>query len=240
MKLSLRRIRAIFTKELRDYARNRSVIWAMAVLPVVFTIQPLITVFAARGASAAALAGRHELLFMLGIPILVPATLAAYAVAGERQQETLEPVLETPITREEFLLAKALAVFLPSVVISYAVFALYIAVVELFAKPDLAAALFDANDVLVQIVFTPLLAAFSIWVGIAISTRAGDPRTAQQLSVLSSLPLFAVAIVFAFGLIDPTREVVVFLAVLLLVGDVLGWRLIAPLFDRERLVSGPH
>jgi ABC-2 type transport system permease protein len=239
MNLSTRRIRAIFTKELRDYSRNRSVVWAMAVLPLIFTIQPLISIFAG-GATAATLAGRHELLFMLGIPILVPATLAAYTIAGERQQETLEPVLETPITREEFLLGKALAVFLPSLVIAYVVFALYIVVVQLFAKPDLAAALFDFDDVIVQVVFTPLLAAFSIWVGIAISTRAGDPRTSQQLSVLSSLPLFAIALLFAFGIIRPTRELVILLGVTLLVADLVGWRIIAPLFDRERLVSGPH
>jgi len=47
---------------------------------------------------------------MLAIPALVPATLAAFAIVGERQQGTLEPVLGTPIHREELLLGKALAV----------------------------------------------------------------------------------------------------------------------------------
>jgi ABC-2 type transport system permease protein len=209
----------------------------MAVLPIVFSVQPLVSIFASKGLTAAALSGRHELLFMLGIPILVPATLAAYAVAGERQQETLEPVLETPIRREEFLLGKALAVFVPSVIIAYVVFALYILVVEL-AKPDLAPGLIGINDLIVQIVFTPLLAAFSIWLGIAISTRAGDPRTAQQLSVISSLPMFVVAILFAFNIVEPSLGLALLLGGALLVADVLGWRVIAPLFDRERLVSG--
>lgn len=239
MSLNVRRIRAILVKELRDYSRNRSLIWAMAVLPLVFTIQPLISIFAARGVTAAALSGRHELLFMLGIPILVPATLAAYAVAGERQQETLEPVLGTPIRREEFLLGKALAVFVPSVIISYVVFALYIAVVEI-ARPDLAPGLFGTDDLIVQVVFTPLLAMFSIWVGIAISTRASDPRTAQQLSVISSLPLFLVALLFTFEVIEPSLAIAVLLGAVLLIADVVGWWLIGPLFDRERLISGAH
>jgi ABC-type Na+ efflux pump permease subunit len=239
MSLNARRVRAIVIKELRDYSRNRPVIWAMAVLPLIFTIQPLISIFASQGLTAGDLSGRHELLFMLGIPILVPATLAAYSVAGERQQETLEPVLETPITREEFLLGKALAVFIPSVTISYVVFAVYIVIVEI-GKPDLAPGLIGVDDVIVQVVFTPLLAAFSIWVGIAVSTRVGDPRTAQQLSVLSSLPLFVVAILFAFGIVEPSLELALLLGAALLVADVVGWRLIAPLFDRERLVSGPH
>src|SRR5213596_2514685 len=39
---------------------------------------------------------------------------------------TLEPVLTTPIPREEFLLAKALAALVPSVVIAYAVYAFFV------------------------------------------------------------------------------------------------------------------
>ncbi len=40
--------------------------------------------------------------------------VAAYAVVGERQQGTLEPVLTTPVRREEFLLGRALASFVVS------------------------------------------------------------------------------------------------------------------------------
>ena len=240
MNLSWRRIRAILVKELREYGRNRSLVAAMALYPLIFTVQPLIAIFVAPSAAAASLSGRHELTFMLGIPILVPAALAAFAVAGERQQETLEPVLETPITREEFLLGKALAVFLPSLFIAYVVFAVFIAVVEVFAKPGIAPALIGTDDVIVQVIFTPLLAAWSIWVGIAVSTRSNDVRVAQQLSVLSSLPLILVTIALSFNVIEPSFELVVFLGALLLVADVIGWRLIAPLFNRERLISGPH
>jgi ABC-2 type transport system permease protein len=240
MSLSMRRVRAIMVKELREYGRNRSLVAAMALYPLIFTVQPLIAIFVAPSAAAASLAGRHELSFMLGIPILVPAALAAFAVAGERQQETLEPVLATPITREEFLLGKALAVFLPSLFIAYVVFALFIAVVELFAKPGIAPALISTDDVIVQVLFTPLLAAWSIWVGIAVSTRSNDVRVAQQLSVLSSLPLILVTIMLSFNIIQPSFELVVLLGALLLVADVIGWRLIAPLFNREKLISGPH
>src|SRR5215472_1641558 len=39
------------------------------------------------------------LAILLGIPAIVPATVSAYAVVGERQQGTLEPALTTPIRR---------------------------------------------------------------------------------------------------------------------------------------------
>ena len=50
--------------------------------------------------ASSALSQEHVLVYMLGIPTLVPVFVAAYAVVGERQQGTLEPALPTPIRRE--------------------------------------------------------------------------------------------------------------------------------------------
>ncbi len=238
MSLSPRRIRAIVRKELRDYRRNRSVVVTAAIFPFIFLIQPLIVVFVAPAGSGGALANEHLLLYLLGIPVLTPAMLAAYAVAGERQQGTLEPVLTTPVRREEFLLGKALAVLAPSVVIAYAVYAAFLAIVVLFADPTVASGLLQVPDVVAQVVFTPLLAAWATWVGIAISTRASDVRVAQQLSLLGNLPLVVVTSLLAFNAIPLSGRLVLVLAAILLVGDLSGWRIVAPLFDRERLVAG--
>ena len=134
MSISRRRVRAIYRKELREYRRNRSIVAGMAILPLIFLLQPLITVFSLSASAASQLAARHELLYLLAIPALVPATIAAFSVVGERQQGTLEPVLTTPIRREEFLLGKALACFVPSVAISYAVYVFFLACVEIFAS----------------------------------------------------------------------------------------------------------
>jgi len=141
MSLSSTRARAIYRKELREYRRKGSLVWGMAIFPLIFLIQPLVTVFTTPASASSQLAGHHELLYLLAIPALVPATLAAFAVVGERQQGTLEPVLTTPVRREEFLLGKALAVLVPTIAISYVVFAVFVACVELFAQPGVAPAL---------------------------------------------------------------------------------------------------
>jgi ABC-type transport system involved in multi-copper enzyme maturation permease subunit len=233
-----RRIVAIARKEIREYRRNRSVLWAMGVFPAVFLLQPLVAVFLAPASASGALRHGHELLYMLGIPILVPATLASYAVAGERQQGSLEPVLTTPITREEFLLGKALAVLIPSLGIAYAVYAFFLAAVALFAAPGVASAILQVPDILVQVVFTPLLAGWAIWIGLGISTRFADVRVAQQVSLLGSLPLLIGTSLLAFGAIDTSRQLILVAGIVLLAGDVQGWRIVAPLFDRERLITG--
>jgi ABC-type lipopolysaccharide export system ATPase subunit len=176
-----RRVRAIVRKELREYRRSRSVVLAMAILPLIFLIQPLVAVLLLNSSDASQLSHRHLLLYMLGIPALVPAAVSAASVVGERQQGTLEPVLTTPIGREELVVGKALAPLLPSVAIACAVYAFFIVCVELLADPGVAPALIRGPDILAQLIFTPLIAAWSIWLAIAISARSSDIRVAQQL-----------------------------------------------------------
>jgi ABC-2 type transport system permease protein len=210
----------------------------MAIIPLIFLVQPLIVVFGLPAAAANELAHGHLLLYMLGIPALVPAAVAAYAVVGERQQGTLEPVLTTPVRREEFLLGKVLAALVPSVAIAYAVYALFLACVGLFAQPAVASALIRGPDLLAQLLFTPLLAAWSIWVGIAISARASDFRVAQQLGTLASLPTAVLAALVAFNVIHPTLGLALGLGAALLLLDGAGWRIVSATFDPERLITG--
>jgi ABC-2 type transport system permease protein len=239
MKVNTVRVRAIVRKELREYRRNRSlVIGTMAIIPLVFVIPPLINVFALPASAASGLRSGDPLLYMLGIPAIVPAAVAAYAVVGERQQGTLEPVLTTPIRREEFLLAKALAVLIPSLAVSYVIYALVLAAVEVFAHPAVASALVRGSAMLAQLVFTPLLAAWSIWIGIVISTRSNDVRVAQQLGVLASLPTIAVTTLIAYDVIHTSLGLAFGLAAVLLVLNGLGWRTASTTFDSERLIAG--
>jgi ABC-type transport system involved in multi-copper enzyme maturation permease subunit len=234
------RVQAIFRKELREYRRNGFIVLTMAIIPLIFLIQPLVVAFALPASAAAGLSHEHLLPYMLGIPAIVPASVAAYAVVGERQQGTLEPVLTTPIRREELLLGKALAALVPSVAIACAVYACFLACVGLFARPAVSSALIKGPDLLAQLLFTPLLAGWSIWVGIAISSRSSDFRVAQQLGMLAGLPTALVAALIAFDVIHATLALGLGLAAALLVGDGLGWRVVSALLDRERLITGPR
>jgi ABC-type Na+ efflux pump permease subunit len=236
--MSATRVRAILRKELREYRRNRAIVITMAVVPIVFLIEPLIQIFNLPASSAATLLHKHLLLYMLGIPAITPALVAAASVVGERQQGTLEPVLTTPIRREELILGKALAVLVPALVVSYAVFGVAIASIELFAQARIASAVLQGPALLAQVLFTPPVAIWSIWVAMAISARSSDFRAAQQLSTLASLPTVLVSALIAFDVIHATLGLALALGALLLLLDRLGWRLVSALFDRERLITG--
>ena len=237
MTISSRRVRAIARKDLTEYRRSKSIVWTMLILPLLFLVQPLVSVLALPAAGADAVSHEQPLLYLLAVPALVPAILAAYAVVGERQQGTLEPVLTTPIRREEFLLAKAVAALIPSVVVAYLVYGVFLAVVEVFAKPGVATALIHWPELLAQLLFTPLLAAWSIWLGITISTRASEVRVAQQLGMLANLPSVIVTSLIAFRVIPQTRTVALVSAVVLIVLIRVGWRVASAAFDRERLIA---
>jgi len=233
------RVRAVIRKEIRDYRRKRSIVAAMIILPVIFLIQPTVDVFL--GSPTAPNNGyyRLPLLLLLLIPVIMPSTLAAYSIVGEREQGTLEPLLTTPIRKHEFILGKAAAVMIPTMVLSYTVFGLFFAVVGLFAKPAVSSGVFHQGPVLLGLVlFTPLLSAWAIVVGLAVSVRASEVRVAQQLGMLASLPPLGVVVLFGIGVIHPTFTVAVVFAVGLLVIDVRALRVVSRMFDRERLVTG--
>jgi len=70
------------------------------------------------------------------------------------------------------------------------------------------------------------------------SARASAVRVAQQLGVLASLPSVLVTALIAFDVIHATLGLALVLAAALLLGDGLGWQIMAATFDRERLVTG--
>jgi ABC-type Na+ efflux pump permease subunit len=240
MNMSAGRVRAIARKEFRDYRRNRFVVFTMAISPVVFVVWSLVSILLIPATSPSAPFDSRvglSVLFMLLVPAVVPAAISSYSVVGEREQGTLEPVLTTPLRSEEFLLGKALAALVPTVAISYAIFSIFLACVALFAHAGVPSAVFQAPLLVALALFTPLIAGWAIWAGIAISARARDVRVAQQIATLASLPPVAVTALMSFHVIPENLAVALGLAAGLVVMDGLGWRAVSAMFDRERLVT---
>jgi ABC-type transport system involved in multi-copper enzyme maturation permease subunit len=241
MSMSATRIGAVIGKELAEFRRNRFIVVTACVLPIVFLITPTIGILNTKASVLSTeLQKRIDagLFLPLLIPVFVPALLAAYAVVGEREQETLETVLTTPINRAELLLGKAAAIFMPAVGISYLMFGVFVAITQFGAAAPVATAVLHAPQLPAELVFIPLLAGWAIWAGLAISARATDTRVAQQLATLVSLPPVAVAALMSFHVISPTFTTAAALAGALVVIDSLACFAVARLFDRERLITG--
>ena len=178
-------------------------------------------------------AGRCERSISKTAPVTYAGRCRRGCVSGSRW-----PGRCTPIRREEFLIGKALAAFVPTLVIAYAVFGIFLGAAALFANPVIDSAIYAGTHVLVQLVFTPLLAGWAIWVGIAVFAWSTDVRAAQQLSVLGDVPPLVILALMSLNVITVLTALTLGLAAALLAVDLLAWRVVAPMFDRERLVTG--
>jgi ABC-2 type transport system permease protein len=241
MSPALARTGAVAGKELAEFRRNRLIVITAAMLPVLFLIGPTATILSikAPGLSTALNKRVDYALFMpLMVSVLVPAVMSAYAVVGEREQGTLEPVLTTPVSRAELITGKAVAVFLPAAVLGYLIFGIFVVITQLAAASPVAAAVRHAPQLPAALIFVPLLAAWAIWAGLAVSTRVSDTRVAQQLAILASLPPVLLAALMSFQVISPTFTLVAALGGALLTVDCAAGLVVARLFDRERLITG--
>jgi len=236
------RARCVMKKELRDYARKRSIVLTMCILPFLFLIEPIVSIFVVPSSTVITGAQSYvilPILYMLLIPSVMPSTLAAYTVVGEREQGTLEPVLTTPIRRREFIAGKAAAVLVPTMVLSYAVYIAFLVAVAVFAKSVVSSAIFHQGSLLLALfLLAPLLAGWAIAVGMAVSARASEIRVAQQLGALASFPPVILILMLSVGVIHPTLSVALIFAAALVVIDIRALRLVAKLMNRERLVTG--
>jgi hypothetical protein len=241
MSVSTSRIRAVIRKELAELRRNRLIVATAAMLPVIFLIGPTATILSVKASALTSTLEKrveYSLFLPLMVSVLVPAVMSAYSVVGEREQGTLEPVLTTPVSRAELLIGKAAAVFMPAVFLGYLIFGVFVAITQFAAASPVAAAVLHAPQLPAAFVFIPLLCAWAIWVGLAISTRVSDTRVAQQLATLGSLPPVVVAALLSFKVISPTFVLVAALAGGLLAIDCAACFAVAQLFDRERLITG--
>ena len=65
-------------------------------------------------------------IFLL-LSMIVPSTIAAYSIIGEKNSHTLEPLLATPVRRWQLLAGKMLAALLPAVLVTWVSGGLFIA-----------------------------------------------------------------------------------------------------------------
>jgi ABC-type transport system involved in multi-copper enzyme maturation permease subunit len=229
---------AIFRKEMREFRRNKQDISTMALSPVAFLVFPVIFLFAVPASDASTLYQYPVLLFTLAMAALVPVTVGAYSITGERAQGTLEPVLGTPVLAGEFLLGKALAVFVPAAAESYLLFGVIDGLVWVLRPAAVSAAALRPLVLLAQLIFTPLLAWMGVWISMTISARVSDARVAQQLGWVFMVPVIALAALSGFDVLHVTVALGVTMGAVLAALDAAGLRVVSAAFDRERLVLG--
>ena len=169
---------------------------------------------------------------------MIPVTIAAYSIVGEKTTRSLEPLLATPITTKELLTGKALAAVIPAALISIGAFALFaLGLFVLGIAPMVRAYILSPTWLLAILALGPILSVISVMVAIFISSRVNDPRAAEQISGVLVGPMMIVLVLQLAGLvvIDVRFMLAAIVGCLLLaVGMVYAG---AKLFQRETILT---
>ena len=257
-------IRIIIEKEWADAFRNKLVFYVVVLVPLLMTAIPTVMLYimghvpvsqsdyqdlgrvlnnplyagmSPTEAMQAILASNYLVLFLI-MPLMVPVTIAAYSIVGEKVSRSLEPLLATPVSTGELLLGKGLAAAVPGVVMAWISYGVFLIFARFFSVSDRVFSVFvDPMWVVAMFVLAPLLTILAVNFGVIISSRVNDPRAAEQLGSLIILPLMILFIgpLTGFIMLNSTTFWVTSGIVLLL--DVGCAYLGAALFQRETILT---
>lgn len=176
-------------------------------------------------------------LLLLMVPVVAATSLATHAVIGEKQARALEPILATPISTLELLIAKTLTPFVFALALTWAAAALYVGGILVAAEPGVWRTFLGPRTVIMFVILGPLVEMATLQVSVLVSSRAHDPRSAQQFTSLIILPITAVFIAQLMGafIIAPTALLLGALGVLVL-NAVLLWAGVR-VFQRETILT---
>ena len=261
---SLRRIRIMVVKDWIDVFKNRYILLIAIVLPLLLTSVPLVILGDTRlitggqfGAAIptlppndptlshlqpaerfqAALAGQFMLLFLI-LALPLPVAIAAYSIVGEKRERSLEPLLATPLSVTELLIAKGVAASVPGIVSTWISFIVYLIVARFVVLSDAVYnTIFNGTWLLAMLVVVPFLTLLSVSIGLIVSSRSSDPRAAEQLSTLVILPILVLFFSQLLGASIVNIWTMLIMSALVISLDILLLRLAIRLFQRENILT---
>jgi ABC-2 type transport system permease protein len=132
----------------------------------------------------------HQFLPLMAlVPVVSAMTLVTTAIVGEKQARTLEPLLATPLTTAELLLAKTGTALSLALTLLAMGCALLVAVTVVTAEPGVAATFVSGRVLALLAGVAPAASLVALTLGAIVSSRAKDARAAQQAGVVVVLPL---------------------------------------------------
>jgi ABC-2 type transport system permease protein len=258
------RIRTIIDKEWAEVFKNKMVLFTIIFLPLLFTALPLVMLgltgkAGGMGGGDAAdvpamfanacgsltgvqcmqvyLLNQFLLLFMM-MPLIIPMTIAAYSIVGEKTTRSLEPLLATPISTFELLVGKSLAAAIPAILASWVGFLLFNVLLPVVGVGSAVRDyILGPTWIIAVVIIGPLMAIASVNFAVIVSSRVNDPRAAEQISAVLIVPLMAVLFGQVAGLVVINLYFVIGGVIFFAIIDLGLLRLGSALFQRETILT---
>ncbi len=254
------KIRAVVEKEISDARKNKMIVISMAMVPILLVVMVLGTAFFMLNSDDVLDEGDmsiipaelqdmeplHAFLMMMNdqylfyfllIPMMMPVYIAAYSIVGEKETKSLEPLLATPISVSELLVAKSIAAVVPPVILTWLSFAVLVSGGYFIMPEPVFLALIRPVWIAGMLLLSPLLALLSVFSGIIVSSRMNDPRAAQQVTGILVIPIIALSLVVLAGKVFLSVSLVILTAAVTLVLDCVVLYFAVKLFQRETILT---
>lgn len=259
----MKHIRVIIAKEWAEVFKNKMVLFTIVLMPLLFTAMPLIMLATTSGtvidggsttdvpamfAQACGNMSANDCLqvFMINqflvlymmMPLIIPITIAAYSIVGEKTTRSLEPLLATPLSTEELLAGKALAAAIPAVGATWICFLIFLLLIPITgASEAVRQYILGPTWLLGIIVVGPLMSVAAVNFAIMVSSRVNDPRVAEQLSAILIVPVMALLFGQVAGVLVINLQLMLIVIGVLILADIGLVYLGARLFQRENILT---
>ena len=170
------------------------------------------------------------------MPIFTASVIAADSFVGEKERKTAEALLSMPISNNELLLGKLLASFIPAVILTLAVFALYGAMVDFLAYGQFHIYVLPTVPWLMMLAASPLLAIAAMGIVVFVSSNVKNIKEAQQISSLLVLPVLLMPFASIFGAAQITFLFMLYLIIGLALADIVIVYIAIKRFRRESML----
>ena len=262
----MKHIRTIINKEWAEVFKNKMVLSVVLIMPILFALLPLVMLGVYSNTTALNISPEEAglppeltrnlcgamnagectqvyllsqfMLFFVMMPLIIPTTIAAYSIVGEKTTRSLEPLLATPTSTIELLAGKCFAAAIPAIgatFISFLIFNIGISILGISSKVH--AYVLSPIWLVGILLLGPVLSIISAMFAIFVSSRVNDPRVAEQISSVMIVPFMGVFMLSSFGIIALNLKSMV-LAVIVcafLAGGLLYLGTL--IFDRENILT---
>ena len=259
--MDYKRVYAIALKDLKEAFSSIEVYGPMLGLPLFFSVfLPFFTVYVSQyastqlasrifGISSISTPENAKFLFIqyfainilgpifLSMPIITTSVLAADSFAGEKERKTAEALLTSPITSTELFLGKILASFVPTFIVTIAIFIIYASIINYYTLSLYSKILFPNTMWYLMLLNAPFLIGLTIGIVVVISSKVKGIKEAQQISALIALPILIMPFSIIFNIFKFDTVFLILLALSLFILDILIFYIGVKTFKKESLIS---
>ena len=237
---------SVASKDFENIKRRKSLLIGIAAFPLLLSIafpdivQNQVAQGIQNGGFPANLPFGLESLsfFFVVLAAILPGSIAAYSVVGEKVEKSLEPLLATPLTDGEILLGKGITALVPPIIATWAGATIFMALSNYILYSGFSIYFFPEWDSgIMLLLLAPLAGIFSIELTVIVSSRVNDVRSATQISTLMFIPFIGVFLAAVTGSYTFSIASLLIFAVILLVADVALFFVSTSTFSREGILT---